>query len=663
MPSRNFYRVVVWSLAGVSMQSAVFADDADGKPEVMVVSAARTAMDLAQIASSVTVIDREIIEQRQSAYIVDLLRGVPGLSVNRSGSGGGITEVRSRGGEANQLLVLIDGIRANDPAANDQFQWQTLTANDVERIEIVRGPQSAIWGSDANTGVINIITRKGSAGLSGSGFVEGGSYNSASGGLRAGGGTQEFTWGANASYLEQSGFNSAQSGSEDDPFKNKTAGFNLAYKPTDAVSVDLVTRYSDADADGDWQDCVPSPGNDPCPQVVSDSFPDSSTFKQLYSGLSGTAGFLENRWTHQLFFATTDTRNKSVFQFRDFFAPDTLLVDTFRANGRLNELRYQTNWDFARAGVAAGKDLVTFAIDHQKREYDNSFDVDDNTYQTGYVLEGRTLLADVWSITGAVRYDDSSDYDDITTWRITSGYDFPATGTRLRAAAGTGQKAPTSTELFGFTPDFVGNPDLEPEQSEGWELGIDQTLGSDKYTSALTYFNERLEDQIVSVFLPDFSSTVTNAPGDARRKGVEAALDARLNEQFTGRLSYTYLDSDAVVLAGDIVTGRSSEIRRPRNSYAMNLNYKFLQQKANLNLNLSYTGSQYDNVFFSDFSSSRIELDSYTLVDLTSEYALTDSVVLYGRLDNLFDEDYEQVYSYNTLGRAGYVGVRMSLTR
>ena len=267
------------------MQSAVFAADADPKPEVMVVSAARTAMDMAQIASSVTVIDREIIEQRQSVYVADLLRGVPGLSVNRSGSGGGITEVRSRGGEANQLLVLIDGIRANDPAANDQFQWQTLTAADVERIEIVRGPQSAIWGSDANTGVINIITRKGEAGLSGSGFVEGGSYNSASGGLRPAAAHEEFTWGANASYLEQNGFNSAQSGGENDPYKNKTAGFNLAYKPAESLSVDFVTRYSDADADGDWQDCVPSPGNDPCPQVVSDSFPDSSTFKQLYSGL------------------------------------------------------------------------------------------------------------------------------------------------------------------------------------------------------------------------------------------------------------------------------------------------------------------------------------------------------------------------------------------
>ncbi len=211
--------------------SAFAADDSARQPEVIVVSAARTGMDLSRVASSVTVLDRQYLDQRQSVYLADILRDVPGLSVNRSGSAGGITEVRSRGGEANQLLVLVDGIRANDPAANDQFQWQTLTTYDIERVEIVRGPQSAVWGSDANTGVINIITRRDTAGFSGGGFVEGGSYDSLSGGLNAGGNGEQFDWALNGSYLEQDGFNNAQQGGEDDPFSNSTLGARLAFRP------------------------------------------------------------------------------------------------------------------------------------------------------------------------------------------------------------------------------------------------------------------------------------------------------------------------------------------------------------------------------------------------------------------------------------------------
>jgi vitamin B12 transporter len=637
------------------------ADDESREPEVMVVSAARTAMDLRKVASSVTVIDREFLAQRQSVYIVDVLRDVPGLSVNRSGSAGGLTEVRSRGGEANQLLVLIDGIRANDPAAGDRFSWESLTTYDVERIEVVRGPQSAVWGSDANTGVINIITRKGESGLAGSGFIEAGSYDSVNGGLRIGGGNELLSWGVNGSYLEQDGFNNAQQGSEDDPLENKTVGGNIGIRPSENSRIDLVARYTDADAKADWQDCVPSPGNDPCPTVVSDSVPDSISTTQFFGGLTGEIGFIDNRWTHQLMLGLTDSENDSVYQFR--IDPTTVAEGQFASEGSLLEVRYQTNWDFARGGAVAGTDLITFAVDRQEREYKNSFGIDAETEQTGLVLEGRTLLLEALTLTGSIRYDDNSDYDDVTTWRVTSGYSF-ATGTRLRGAVGTGQKAPTMTELYGFFPGFTGNPDLKPESSKGWEVGADQGFFDDAYSVSLTYFDERLEDQIVTAYPPpSFSATVVNAPDKTVRNGVELAMSGRFTEQFTGKLAYTYLDSDAVVLAGDTVIGRSREIRRPRNSLSLNLNYAFLQQRANVNLNASYTDSQEDNVFYSDFSSARTELDSYTLVDLTGEYDVTQSFAVYGRIANLFDEKYEEVFSYNTPGRAAFVGARVSLGR
>ena len=651
-------------LSSMSFSASAAEVAADNQePDVMIVSASRTDMELTRVASSVTVIDREFIDQRQSVYIVDMLRDVPGLSVNRSGSAGSLTEVRSRGGDANQLLVLIDGIRANDPAQVDQFQWQYLTSSDVERVEIVRGPQSAIWGSDANTGVVNIITRKGEGGLSGGGFVEGGSYDSLGGGLNIGGNGEMLDWGFNGSYVEQDGFNNARQGDEDDPFRNATVGGSLGFKPGATSRISLVARYTDADTKTDWQDCVPSPGNDPCAQVTADSEPDSTNSEQLYAGLSGEIAFVDNRWTHQLQLNSTNTETDFVFQFRDFFDPTQILVDSSSSEGSIVELRYQTNWDFARGGSVDGKDLVTFAIDNQKRSYENSYGVDDDSRQTGFVLEGRTFLFDALNLTGSVRYDDNSDYENVTTWRISGGYDFYATGTRLRAAAGTGQKAPTMTELYGFFPGFQGNPDLDPEKSEGWEVGLDQSFLGDAYQIAATYFNENLQDQIVGISLPGFIPSVTNAPGETKRKGVEVGISGDLTANLTALLSYTYLDTDAVVLSGPTIVGRAPEIRKPRNTAALNLNYRFLSNRANANLNASYTDRQLDNIFYSDFSSTRTELDSFTVVDLAGEYKVSNSVVLYGRVDNLFDEDYEEVFSYNVMGRAAYLGAKVSLSR
>ena len=633
------------------------------EPDVMIVSAARTDMELTRVASSVTVIDRELIEQRQSVYVVDMLRDVPGLSVNRSGSAGSLTEVRSRGGDANQLLVLVDGIRANDPAQADQFQWQYLTSSDIERIEIVRGPQSAIWGSDANTGVVNIITRKGEAGFSGNGFVEGGSYSSLGGGLNIGGKGELLDWGFNGSYVEQDDFNNARQGDEDDPFKNTTVGGSFGVTPGKTSRIALVARYTDADTRNDWQDCVPSPGDDPCARITSDSEPDSTKSEQFYAGLSGEIAFIENRWTHQLQLNGTKTETDFVFQFRDFVDPNLVLVDSSSSKGSILELRYQTNWDFARGGVVAGTDLVTFAIDHQERGYENSYGIDDDSEQTGFIIEGRTLLVDALTLTASARYNDNSDYQNVTTWRVSGGYDFYASGTRLRAAAGTGQKAPTMTELYGFFPGFQGNPDLDPEKSEGWEVGIDQSVFDDAYQFSATYFDERLKDQIVGISLPGFIPSVTNAPGETKRKGVEVGVSGDLTENLAALLSYTYLDTDAVVLSGTTIVGRAAEIRKPRNTLALNLNYMFLSQRASINLNASYTDKQLDNIFYSDFSSSRTELDSFTVVDLAGEYKVTDSVVLYGRVENLFDEDYEEVFSYNVMGRAAYLGARVALSR
>jgi vitamin B12 transporter len=655
---RTIFVLLISAAAG-----PVFAEESR-KPEVMVVSASRTEMDLAKVASSISVIDRQEIENRQVMFVGDLIRDLPGVAVTRSGSKGNLTEVRIRGGEANQVLVMIDGIRANDPASGDQFQWQYLTTNDIEKIEVIRGPQSALWGADANAGVINITTTKAEESLEGGGFLEAGSYESVAGGLRIGGAGEEFSWGVNASVVEQDGFNVAQQGDEDDPFSNRTGAVNLGFRPAENARVDFVARYTDAETSYDAADAV-------CDEFFNCTgtgfivdADEKSEVSQGYAGLSGSIGFLDKRWTHQLFAGWTETEN-------DFYTDG---ANSFSSEGSLGELKYQTNWDFAQDGRADGKDVVTFAVDYQDRSTKTSFGVDDDTHMTGLVLEGRSEITEAFSLTGSLRHDLNSDYQDVTTWRLTSAYDFLSTATRLRAAAGTGQKAPTASELYGFGGDFIGNPDLKPEQSNGWEVGIDQDFVDGAYRLSLTYFDEQLEDQITGINAEDPDNpgnqlpSMTNAPGTTKRKGVEFSAFADIVEGLSARLAYTYLDSDAVILQRDFINneinivGRGREVRRPRNSVSLGFNYLLLQEKLNTNLNATWTDKQEDAYFPPPFfSSTRVGLDSYTLVDFTTEYKFTQGVSLYGRVKNIFDEEYEEVFTYNTPGRTFHAGVRVTL--
>ncbi len=634
----------------------------DKKPEVMVVSASRTEMDLAKVASSVTVIGRQEIENRQAIFVGDLLRDVPGLAVTRSGSKGGLTEVRIRGGETNQVVVMIDGIRANDPASGDQFQWQYLTTHDIEQIEIIRGPQSALWGADANSGVINITTTRPSGAVNLNAYYEGGSYESDAFGLRVGGSDEDFSWGLNHSVVMQDGFNTAQEGDEDDKFKNRSTSINLGFRPAENMSIDVVGRYTDAKTEVDPEDIVcPEPDPPDYPPCTGTAFivdgDRRSDITQSYFALTGKAAFMDGRWEHKVFAGQTDTDNK-------FFDDGS---ETFSADGDLSEFKYQTTWDFARNGRADGTDVVTFAVDYQEREIKTSGGVDERTYMTGLVVEGRIVIGEALSLTSSLRRDRNSDYQDKTTWRVTSAYDFAESGIRLRGAAGTGQKAPTSTELYGFGASFVGNPGLQPEESRGWEIGIDKAFADGNYEISLTYFKEYLKDKIVSIGFEDpmnpgsFLTTVTNAPGTTKRKGVEVSVTANLSNSMTGRLAYTYLDSDAVILLGDEVVGRESEVRRPRNTLSMNLNEELLDGRLNLNLNMTWTDKQDDEYFVPPFfTKTRVELDSYRVIDFTADYKISPDISVYGRINNLTDEEYEEVFTYNTPGRAAYVGVRFS---
>ncbi len=276
---------------------------------------------------------------------------------------------------------------------------------------------------------------------------------------------------------------------------------------------------------------------------------------------------------------------------------------------------------------------------------------------TGFAAEylGQPFAGFTW--TASARYDNNSEFDDIGTWRLAFTHVVDP-GVRVRGSYGTGSKTPTFTERFGFFPDFfIGNPDLVPEKSKGWEFGLDWDLPGDRVTIGGAYFSTTLENEIDGfVFDPDtFAFTAANKDSDSDRSGFELLLTSRPLAGLVISANYTYVDATEDDANGVAVR----ELRRPRHMGSLNADYRFADDRAGLNLNVNYTGDQIDTFFDpSTFISSTVTLDSYTVVDLAGSWRLTDSLELVGRVTNLFDEDYEEVLGYSRPGVAFYGGLR-----
>jgi vitamin B12 transporter len=630
----------------------VFASGALAEPaDTVVVTASRVPVPASTAGSSVSVIDREQIEKRQSVFAVDLLQDVPGVAVSQSGSIGSQTQVRIRGSEANQVLVLVDGIRANDPAGNDEFGFQDLTTWDIERIEVVRGPQSALWGSDALAGVINVITRRSGGELSTGGFAEYGSFDTVAAGARVGGTLLSTRVGLSASVVDSDGTNTSRTGGEQDGYDNKTATLTLAGSPLDNLELTFVGRYTDATKMFDGTDFLVTG----LPADTGDRA--ANTFG--YYGAGAALDLLGGRWIQSLraTLATTDTDNSNEYGENGSTASDKYGI------------HYQTTYYVAPPTSDSAGQSVTLAADYEQQEFsqrglaspfgDPNQDQDLST--TSLVAEYIAAPLRQTSVSVSVRYDDNSDFDDVTTYRVTSAWTAASLGTRIHASYGTGQKAPTFIERFGFYPDqFIGNADLKPEESKGWEVGVEQPLVDRRVTVGVTYFNEVLQNEVNGfVFDPDtLLFTAENLAGDSNRRGVEVIAEARPFDNLSLSASYTYLDATQP----DPVTGSDTrEIRRPAHTASLNANLGLLNNRLDLNLNLAYAGNRTD-IFFEvvpPYGADVVDLDAYTLARIAASYRLTGQLQIYGRIDNLFDTGYEDVYGYATPGIGAYGGLRL----
>ncbi len=608
--------------------------------ETIEVTGTRTPRSVVDVASSVTVVTEEEILSRQAFSLPELLNTLPGITIARAGSVGGQAQLRLRGGEANQTLILLDGIQINDPAAGDEVQFELVSTTEIERIEVIRGPLSSVWGSDAVSGVINIITKKGEGDLTVRANGEAGVFGTYRFGGSVGGGDDQANFRVGANYSDSDGVNASREGDENDGFRALTVNATAGFKPSDSSSLDFTIRHNDARNEFDSTDF--STG------LLADSDRVSNT-KKTYAGLTGQIDLFDGRITQSARVTYLDTE---IDNLSDGAASGSTASERwgFYADTRikLNEQHSLTlaidyeDTDFRQRGIAS-----SFGDPNQ----------DQNITNTGYVADYVGRFGPSVTLTGSVRYDDNDRFENDTSWRGGIVYKLPNSGTRFYANVARGQKAPTFGDQFGFFADlFLGNPDLLPESSVEYEVGLSHTAFDGVLTLDVSAFTARLENEINGfAFDPvTFQFTAENRDGKSTRDGFEVTADFQVSDQLNVTMNYSYLDAEEPDGSG----GLTREVRRPKNNASMFVDYR-PSEKVGLTLDANYVGSAIDT-FFPPFpaESRAVTLDDYLLVNIGASYDLTDGISLYGRVENLLDEDYENVFGFNTPGVAGYAGFR-----
>jgi vitamin B12 transporter len=618
----------------------------DNAPENVVITASRLGgirSDL--LGSSATILQPIDLQERQVVIVSDVLRDVPGVAVSRAGPVGQFTQIRIRGAEANHTLVLIDGIKASDPFFGE-FEFETLIADDVARIEVLRGEQSALYGSDAIGGVIQYITLTGAEAPGFRARAEGGSFGSANASARYAGVAGGLDYALSAAYSRTGGVPDNPSGIRDLGSDNLALAGKFAYAIADNFRLKAVARYSATNADVNEQDFNFPPG----PTYGFEVDGNGSYKNHAFYGLLG-AEFesFDGKWKNAL-------SVQGVAAERNGYGNSGFPADTRSSGDKGERLRasYVSAFDFGSADFAQ---RLTGAIDWEREYYRNTDPTgfadtsERHNDNYGFVGDYDLVIHDRLALGAAARFDKNYRFEDAFTYRLQASYklDF---GLRPHAAAGTGIKAPTIYELYGYTPgpgSFIGNPKLKPERSEGWEVGLEQTLFDGMAKADVTYFNSTLKDEIFTIFVPPaFAASPQNATTNSLREGVEASVSAKLGDQWRLDVAYTYLHA---------VQNSQQEVRRAPNIASLNLAWRATEDRYGANLTVRYNGPQTDNNFTLS-GPLRVKLPSFTLINFGADYRLNKTFQLYGRVENLLDTKYEEVYTIRGVGRAFYAGIR-----
>lgn len=596
-------------------------------------AAGLTPFEENEIGRSYTVIDGDQIQLSGTPYVADILRQVPGFAVSRTGSFGGLTDVRVRGAEANHVLVLIDGVPVSETSTGG-FDFGRLAVANIERIEILRGPQSAFWGANAMAGVINIVTRSaGADGLSGSVAGELGSDGTkmTSGSLAYG--QDNFAASGALTFRDTDGFNIAPIGTELDGATHIDANARFSAEITPQLTLDGTIRYGRLRGDTDGQDSV---------TAIAVDTDDTFSVDELFGSLGLAWVSEDGLWFQNARLNGGTVQRGSINQYGE----TVYTGDQYKAS-------YQVGRNFDTPGFLDSSHTVTVGYDLVQETFKHLVPAQtavEKRLAHSLVGEYRGTYLDQVHLAAALRHDFNDNFADATTYSVSGAWQVPNTGTRLHASAGTGSTNPTMWEQFGYSAgSFVPNPNLRPETSFGWDVGIEQSMLDGIVTLDATYFNQTLDNAIVSRSLPAFMSTVVNEVGTSTRQGVELSASIDILSGLTAGVTYTYVDARK--------PDGAQEARRPQHSGAINLAYKLAEIPLTLHGEVLLVGEQLDSAYISNVPTP-VTLPAYTLVNAGLNYQINDQVEVYGRVQNLFDTRYQEVYGYATQGRTFYAGAR-----
>ena len=646
--NRKFALVSLLALASspAFAQSNPNLSSTNEKGEAIIVTGSRSGdgVPVNQSGASVTVVDAEALEKRQTRIVPDVLRDVPGVAVSRTGAIGGLTQIRLRGAEGNHVLVLIDGMEASDPYYGE-FDFGTLIADPEARIEVLRGQQSSLYGSDAIGGVIQYITLTGREAPGFSVRAEGGSFGTYTGSVRAAGVSGNLDYALSGAYYHTDGTQTARVGTRKVGLDNAGISGKLIWSPTDSFSLTGVARYNYTRADTNNSD------NDPASPLFGYTIDSPGSYfrnKAFFGMVRAEFTALEGRWTNALSGQIADINRRGYDAERY----------SYGNNGRRLKGSFESS---LRLGTDSVVHRVTAALDVEREEFQNKaptsgsqwdpFVGKRHTNNVGLVGQYELLVNEALSLGASVRHDRNDRFDDPTTWRAQGSYSFE-TGTRIRAAYGTGVKNPGYNELYGYNDGrYIGNPNLRPEKSKGWEVGVEQSFADRAATIGVTYFNSRLKDEIFVSYATGIARP-NNRTTQSKQQGIEAFFSARPIPQLRLDATYTYLKARE---------NGVTEVRRPKHIGSFNATVFGKDERFSGTLTIRYNGRQ-DDVAYIDpsYIPLRVSLQEYALVNLNAEYRITPKITLFGRVENLADEDYEEVFSFATPGRAVYGGVRVS---
>jgi len=601
-------------------------------PAEILVSASRDgSLGRDRFSGSALVITADELEQRQTRDIADVLRDVPGVAV---AGVAGQTQIRLRGAEANHVLVLVDGIEVSDPFAGE-FDVGTLQAEPGARVEVLRGQQSALYGPDAIGGVIAYESASGRTVPGFAARLEGGTDNTINGALRYGAAGESWDAALSAVVVSTDGQPNARGGVRDIGRDSYTLAGKGSVNVTDALTLRAAARFIRTEGqtnDSNFDTTSPTFG------FIIDSPGVTFTNEAFYALVGARLDTLDGRWTHDLSVQIADVDRETDSPFGLTSASEG---DRFKAS-------------YVSAFQLADAHNLTFAADYEVEGFRNAtpggfvFDERREIEQVGLVGEYR-YNGEAFDVSAALRHDFNDLFRDATTFRVGVGYRI-TDSTRVRAAAGSGVKNPGFFELYGFIDGrFIGNAALRPEKSTGWEVGLDQQIG-DNVSLAVTYFDSELEGEIFTTFPPpNFIATPANRATESQQRGVEVSLNAQLAEQWSLNAAYSYLDAEE---------NGAEEVRRPNHIASAALSWTAPGDAASATLVVRYNGAALDDAFTDpSFVPVRVRLDAYTLVNLNARVKLTDSLNAFGRIENLLDEEYEQVFSFVSPGRSAVLGI------